>query len=122
MKFNINTQTIILIQIFIAILILALLFDIKLFGLNKIKRENFNQKFDITTPEGVIGLIKYNSSELNKLQNKINDTISNDTNKIQEYETKINNMENTLKVLTAKKLLNTKNNIIYSLYNDYSDM
>lgn len=122
MKFNINTQTIILIEIFIAVLILALLFDIKLFSSIKGKRENFNQKFDINTPSGVISLIRNNSSELDKLQNKVNNIIANDTNKIQELEKKSNNLKQTLEVLTAKKILNTKNNLIYNLYNDYDDL
>jgi hypothetical protein len=129
MKLNLNTQTVILIEVFILALLIGFVFNINLFG----KKKNFNNipnniKEDFRESNSdsnsrkvkdTIDIVDNNTKEIQKLGDYIDKIIHQqniDISKLEENKTKL---LDTFVTELAYDVLKKKNNLIYDLYNDY---
>ena len=129
MKLNLNTQTVILMEVFILALLIGFVFNIDLFG----KKENFNNipndsKEDFQESnsdsnsrkvEETMDIVDNNTKEIEILDGYITKIINQqniDISKLEENKTKL---LDTLVTELAYDVLKKKNNLIYDLYTDY---
>jgi len=129
MKLNLNTRTVILMEVFILALLIGFVFNIDLFG----KKENFNNipndsKEDFQESnsdsnsrkvEETMDIVDNNTKEIKILDDYITKIINQQNTDISKLEENKTKLLDTFVTELAYDVLKKKNNLIYDLYNDY---